>query len=413
MPNLIEVQKASYDQFLLVKEPHGGRPNEGLQAVFKSVFPISDFSNISMLEFVKYEFEGAEIRRRRVPAARHDLRRAAQGDAAPHRVRYRRGDRRQIGQGHQGAGCLHGRHPAHDQQRHLRRQRHRARHRLADASLAWRVLRSRQGQDPFVGQAPVRGPHHPVSRLLARHRVRRQGHCLCAYRSPPQNSGDVAPLCARHERRGDPQHLLQAGALQAHEGRLARAVRCQPAARLQGDQRSGRRRHRQGGARGRQEAHRASGPATRRKGPQGAAADRRGTDRPLHRRGPRQPEDRRDLRRSRRRDHREDAQDAERCRLQGAAAPQHRSRQCRRLHSQYAHGRQEHDARRGAVRHLSRHASGRAADARYRAGDVQLAVLRLGALRPLRGRPRQDEHAARSHRRGHHAHPAQGRHHRR
>src|ERR1700758_559922 len=57
MPNLIEVQKASYDQFLLVQEPHGGRPDEGLQAVFKSVFPISDFSNTSMLEFVKYEFE--------------------------------------------------------------------------------------------------------------------------------------------------------------------------------------------------------------------------------------------------------------------------------------------------------------------------------------------------------------------
>jgi DNA-directed RNA polymerase subunit beta len=57
MPNLIEVQKASYDQFLLVKEPPGGRPDEGLQAVFRSVFPISDFSNTSMLEFVKYEFE--------------------------------------------------------------------------------------------------------------------------------------------------------------------------------------------------------------------------------------------------------------------------------------------------------------------------------------------------------------------
>ncbi len=57
MPNLIEVQKASYDQFLLVKEPAGGRPDEGLQAVFKSVFPISDFSNTAMLEFVHYEFE--------------------------------------------------------------------------------------------------------------------------------------------------------------------------------------------------------------------------------------------------------------------------------------------------------------------------------------------------------------------
>jgi DNA-directed RNA polymerase subunit beta len=57
MPNLIEVQKASYDQFLQINEPKGGRANEGLQAVFKSVFPISDFSNTAMLEFVRYEFE--------------------------------------------------------------------------------------------------------------------------------------------------------------------------------------------------------------------------------------------------------------------------------------------------------------------------------------------------------------------
>ena len=57
MPNLIEVQKASYDQFLMISEPEGGRADEGLQAVFDSVFPISDFSGASMLEFVSYEFE--------------------------------------------------------------------------------------------------------------------------------------------------------------------------------------------------------------------------------------------------------------------------------------------------------------------------------------------------------------------
>ena len=61
MPNLIEVQKASYDQFLMVEEPEGGRGDEGLQAVFKSVFPISDFSGSSMLEFVKYEFEAPKF----------------------------------------------------------------------------------------------------------------------------------------------------------------------------------------------------------------------------------------------------------------------------------------------------------------------------------------------------------------
>ena len=57
MPNLIEVQKYSYDQFLQVEEPQGGREEQGLQSVFKSVFPISDFSETSTLEFVNYEFE--------------------------------------------------------------------------------------------------------------------------------------------------------------------------------------------------------------------------------------------------------------------------------------------------------------------------------------------------------------------
>src|SRR6186713_1545032 len=56
MPNLIEVQRTSYDQFLqLVKGD--GRKDEGLQAVFKSVFPISDFSSTALLEFVRYDFD--------------------------------------------------------------------------------------------------------------------------------------------------------------------------------------------------------------------------------------------------------------------------------------------------------------------------------------------------------------------
>ena len=95
--------------------------------------------------------------------------------------------------------------PLMTDERHLRRQRHRARHRLADAPFARRVLRSRQGQDAFLGQAAVRRPHHSVSRLVARHRVRRQGHRACAHRPPPQDSGDVAALCARPGRRGNPR----------------------------------------------------------------------------------------------------------------------------------------------------------------------------------------------------------------
>jgi len=57
MPNLIEVQKESYQHFLQVKEPEGGREDVGIQAVFKSVFPISDFSGQSMIEYVSYDFD--------------------------------------------------------------------------------------------------------------------------------------------------------------------------------------------------------------------------------------------------------------------------------------------------------------------------------------------------------------------
>jgi DNA-directed RNA polymerase subunit beta len=57
MPNLIEVQKTSYDQFLQVDKPEPGRLDQGLEAVFRSVFPISDFSENSLLEYVDYHFE--------------------------------------------------------------------------------------------------------------------------------------------------------------------------------------------------------------------------------------------------------------------------------------------------------------------------------------------------------------------
>ncbi|HVV94126.1 MAG TPA: DNA-directed RNA polymerase subunit beta, partial [Hyphomicrobiales bacterium] len=57
MPNLIEVQKASYDHFLQIDVPAAERTEHGLQAVFKSVFPISDFVGTATLEFVNYEFE--------------------------------------------------------------------------------------------------------------------------------------------------------------------------------------------------------------------------------------------------------------------------------------------------------------------------------------------------------------------
>jgi DNA-directed RNA polymerase subunit beta len=57
MPNLIEVQRQSYEQFLQIHVKSERRDNSGLQEVFRSVFPIEDFSGRAHLEFVKYEFE--------------------------------------------------------------------------------------------------------------------------------------------------------------------------------------------------------------------------------------------------------------------------------------------------------------------------------------------------------------------
>ncbi len=57
MPNLIEVQRTSYEQFLQRDTARNQRTDTGIQEVFKSVFPIKDFSERGTLEFVSYEFE--------------------------------------------------------------------------------------------------------------------------------------------------------------------------------------------------------------------------------------------------------------------------------------------------------------------------------------------------------------------
>src|SRR5881409_1999764 len=54
IPNLIEVQKRSYERFLQIYTAPQDREDTGLQAVFKSIFPISDFRQTCSLEFVEY-----------------------------------------------------------------------------------------------------------------------------------------------------------------------------------------------------------------------------------------------------------------------------------------------------------------------------------------------------------------------
>jgi DNA-directed RNA polymerase subunit beta len=56
IPNLMDMQKQSYERFLQYRGDPDKRENTGLQGVFKSVFPIRDFSGLSSLEFVRYSF---------------------------------------------------------------------------------------------------------------------------------------------------------------------------------------------------------------------------------------------------------------------------------------------------------------------------------------------------------------------
>ncbi len=235
MPNLIEVQKASYDQFLMVDEPKGGRPDEGLQAVFKSVFPITDFSGASMLEFVKYEFE----------PPKYDVDECRQRDltfAAPLKVTLRlivfevdedtgaqsvKDIKEQdVYMGDMPFMTMNGTFIVNGTERVIVSQMHRSPGVFFDHD---------KGKTHSSGKLLFAAPRHSLPRLLARHRVRRQGHRLCPHRPPPQDSGDVAAHGARHGRRGNPVDLLQRrSTYERDRRRLAHAVRRRDAEGRQG-----------------------------------------------------------------------------------------------------------------------------------------------------------------------------------
>ena len=62
IPNLIEIQKKSYERFLQMTHLASERDDAGLQSVFKSVFPISDFRENSSLEFIEYSIGNWECK---------------------------------------------------------------------------------------------------------------------------------------------------------------------------------------------------------------------------------------------------------------------------------------------------------------------------------------------------------------
>ena len=71
IPNLIEIQKKSYERFLQMTRLSSEREDAGLQSVFKSVFPISDFRENSSLEFIEYSIGNWECKCGRLSGLHH------------------------------------------------------------------------------------------------------------------------------------------------------------------------------------------------------------------------------------------------------------------------------------------------------------------------------------------------------
>ena len=175
VPNLIDIQKASWKWFL----------EEGLKETIEDISPIRDYSEKLLVEFGEYSVRRALEAHRGVPQQGHDLLRAAHHGGALHQ----RGDRRDPR-----ADGLHGRLPHDDRARHLHHPRHRARGRHAARALAGRLHHGAQ-----AGRARKAGADrqpHAAARLLARARDRQEGRRQRPHRPQAQVPGERA--AARH-----------------------------------------------------------------------------------------------------------------------------------------------------------------------------------------------------------------------
>ena len=413
MPNLIEVQRSSYEQFLQRETRAADRSEEGIEAVFKSVFPIKDFNERAVLEYVSYEFE----------EPKYDVEECVQRDmtyAAPLKVKLR----------------------------------------LivfeTDEETGARSVKDIKEQDVYMGDIPlmtekgtfiVNGTQRVIVSQMHRSpgvffdhdkgKTHASGKLLFAARVIPYRGSwldfefdakDIVYVRIDRRRKLPATTFLMALGMDGEEilstfydtvsyekrrkkGAGGWATPYKPE-RWRGvkpefpliDADTG---EEIAPAGTKISARNAKKFADAR--PEDPAAGARGADRQLPGPRPGQPRDRRDLRRSRRRAGPGAAGRAGRAGLRHPRRARHRRRHGRRLHAQHPARRQEHRPRGRAVRHLPRHASGRAADGGSRRGDVQEPVLRRRALRPLLGRPREDEHAPGARLPRRRAHPAQGR----
>ena len=209
IPNLIDIQKRSYDKFLQIDIPIEKREDIGLQGVFKSVFPIKDFSETSSLEFVSYNLEKPKY-------DVDECRARGMTFAAPIKVvirlvvwdvneetgvqSIRDVKEQEVYFGEIPLMTDSGTFIINGTERVIVSQLHRSPGVFFDHD---------KGKTHSRGKLLYSRPRDPVPRLVARLRVRPQGHPLRPHRSPPQAARDGAAARARLLDRGAAQLLLR------------------------------------------------------------------------------------------------------------------------------------------------------------------------------------------------------------
>ncbi len=396
MPNLIEVQKSSYDQFLQKDERSYERIEEGLQAVFKSVFPIRDFSDRAVLEYVSYEFEEPKF----------DVEECQQRDmtyAAPLKVKLRL----IVFETDEETGAKSVK-DIKEQDVYL-----------GDIPLMTdkgtfvvngteRVIVSQMHRSPGVFFDHDKGKTHASGKLLFAARV-------IPYRGSwldfEFDAKDILFVRIDRKRKLPATTLLYALGMSS-EQILSTFYQSSIYKRTRSGWTTKYRAERWRGVKPNYDLVDAkTGKVVAEAGKKIAArlANKLVEDGVVDIQVPsedlstatspktssiRKPVKSTSKLATRSREAR--AGDADRGRHRRTADPRHRSDDGGPLHPQHREARQEREPRTSAVRHLPRHASGRTADDRHRRSAVQRSVLRRRALRSFRGRPREDEHAPRA-----------------
>ena len=249
-----------------------------------------------------------------------------------------------------------------------------------------------KGKTPLDRQAALQRPHHPVPRLVARLRVRPQGHPLRPHRPPPEDARDGAAARARVLDAGAPQLLLR------HRDGLPRARAASTPSRSSTISSPASAPRATSSIRTREiivKKNRKFTKAAIKKLKDGEdrapAGRRRGARRQGRRARRRRQGDRRGRPRVQRGGHRGEAREAPRARHRRVQDPLHRRPERRLLPPRHAARRQGQDDRRGDHGDLPAPAPGRSADARDGEDAVPQPVLQPRALRPLEGRPPQAE----------------------